>query len=65
MQNSREVALDLPQKFLVWEDRKGQVHITYNAPAFVGQRGGVRELDGVLNNIAKALANFAAQGAMP
>lgn len=65
IQNSREVALDLPQKFLVWEDLKGQVHITNNTPGFVGQRGGVQGLDNVLGNIANALANFANQGAMP
>lgn len=63
MQNAREVALDLPQKFLVWADRKGQTWITYNDPAYIAQRAGVQGLDTLLGNIAAALANFANQGA--
>ena len=40
MQNRQEIGLDLPQKFLVFEDRKGQVHIAYNDPFFIAQRAG-------------------------
>ena len=59
MQNSREVALNLPQKFLIWEDRHGEVNISYNDPAFIAARGGVQGLDTLLGNIDRALANFA------
>jgi uncharacterized protein (DUF302 family) len=31
-------ALDLPLKILVWEDERGQVWLTYNAPAYLQQR---------------------------
>ena len=65
MQNSRPVALDLPQKFLVYEDRRGRVHILWNDPFFVAQRGGVQGLDTLLGNVANALRNFAEQGAQP
>ena len=65
MQNSRPVALDLPQKYLVYEDRHGNVHIVWNDPIFVAQRGGVEGLDMLLNNVANALRNFAENGAQP
>ncbi len=31
-------ARDLPLKILVWEDERGQVWLTYNAPAYLQQR---------------------------
>lgn len=58
MQNSREVALNLPQKFLIWEDRRGRVNITYNDPAVIAALGGVQGLDTLIGNIAGALANI-------
>lgn len=63
MQNRQEIGLDLPQKFLVWENWKGEVQIAWNDPAFVAQRAGVQGLETLLSNIANALANFAAAGA--
>jgi len=63
MQNAREVALDLPQKFLVWEDKNGQTWISYNDPAYIAQRAYVQGLETLQGNIANALKNFANQGA--
>ena len=65
MQNQQAIGIDLPQKFLVWEDRSGDVHITYNDPLFIAKRHGIQGLDTLLGNIAGALANFASQGAEP
>lgn len=62
MQGSQEIALDLPQKFLV-SQRRGAVSITYNDPMFVAQRANLSGQDMLLNGIANALANFAAAGA--
>ena len=62
MQATQEVALDLPQKFLVWK-RQGEVFITYNDPFFVGSRHNVQGQDMRLGAIATALANFARAGA--
>ena len=64
MQNSQEIGLDLPQKFLVFED-SGQVKIAYNDPFFIAQRAGIQGLDTLLENIANALNDFANQGASP
>lgn len=63
MQATQEVALDLPQKYLVWKRRRGEVVITYNDPFFVGKRANVQGQDARLGAIAAALANFAAAGA--
>jgi len=62
MQNQRSIGLDLPQKFLVWED-EGAVFIAYNDPAFLAQRHGLTEQDDTIEQIASALANFAEAGA--
>lgn len=64
MQNSQEIGLDLPQKFLVYEGDR-QVMIAYNDPHFIAQRAGIQGLDMLLGNIADALNNFANQGANP
>lgn len=64
MQNSQEIGLDLPQKFLVFE-KHGRVMIAYNDPRFIAQRAGLQGLDMLLDNIANALNNFANQGANP
>lgn len=65
MQNRQEIGLDLPQKFLVFEDRKGQVHIAYNDPFFIAQRAGIQGLEQLLTNIANALRGLAEAGVNP
>ncbi len=65
MQAERSLGLDLPQKFLVWEDMDGAVFITYNDPVFIAERHGLMEIDETIERISGALANFAAAGAAP
>jgi uncharacterized protein (DUF302 family) len=36
------VAIDLPLKILVWEDEQGKVWISYNSPAYLQERHGLR-----------------------
>lgn len=62
MQNRQEIGIDLPQKFLIWEDENGQIHISWNDPFFIARRAGIQGLDALLTNIANALANLAASG---
>jgi uncharacterized protein (DUF302 family) len=59
MQTQPTMGLDLPQKFLVWEDEAGQVYITYNDPLFLARRHGIEAMDERLTHISSALANFA------
>ncbi|MGI8573888.1 MAG: superoxide dismutase family protein [Egibacteraceae bacterium] len=58
MQASRTVAIDLPQKLLVWED-DGQTKVTYNDPAYLKARHGIEGQDELLANIAGLLRQLA------
>ena len=44
------IAIDLPLKILVWEDDQGKVWVSYNSPAYLGERHGLPE--NLLQNIA-------------
>lgn len=59
MQNSRSVAIDLPQKFLVWEDSSGRTFVTYNGVPYLVDRHGLTGPEEVLATVTGALANFA------
>jgi uncharacterized protein (DUF302 family) len=59
MQCSQSVAIDLPQKALIWEDESGQVWLGYNDPAYLKQRHGIKGCDAVLEKVSGALNNFA------
>ena len=60
MQCAQKVALDLPQKALIWEDAEGQVWLTYNDPEYLAKRHQLQGCDQVLNKISGALATFSA-----
>jgi uncharacterized protein (DUF302 family) len=56
MQCDQKVAIDLPQKALVWADQEGVVRITYNDPDYLQRRHNIQGCDAVLDKIGKALA---------
>ncbi len=56
---SQSIAIDLPQKALIWEDAGGAVWLAYNDPAFLKLRHGTRGCDEVFGKVSKALGNFA------
>jgi uncharacterized protein (DUF302 family) len=60
MQCSQSVALDLPQKALIWEDPEGTVWLSYNDPAYLDARHGLDDCAAVLKKVSAALANVAA-----
>ena len=41
MQAAQTIGIDLPLKFLVWQDEAGTTRIAYNRPAWTGARHGV------------------------
>ena len=43
-------AIDLPLTILIWEDALGKVWVSYNAPAYLQERHGIRE--DLLRNLA-------------
>ncbi len=59
MQNSQTAAIDLPQKYLVWEDQQGQTWITHNDPAYIAARHNTEGLDTLLGNVTTALQSIA------
>ena len=65
MQCSQSVAIDLPQKALVWEDEAGQAWLTYNDPEYLAERHEIKGCDEVLKKVAKALNNFSMAATKP
>ena len=59
MHCTRSVAIDLPQKALIWEDDSGQVWLGYNDPDYLKQRHSIAGCDEVLEKITGALNAFA------
>lgn len=59
MQCGPSIAIDLPQKMLIWEDEAGQVNVAYNDPRYLGGRHQLGACgNDVIQQIAGALDNF-------
>lgn len=58
MQCAQSVAIDLPQKALIWEDEQGTVWLSYNDPGHLQQRHNIQGCDEVLKKVSGALAKF-------
>ena len=56
---SRLAALDLPQKALAWEDKKGQAWLSYNDPAYLAKRHQLGDCNGLVTKVGKILGKFA------
>jgi len=56
---SQRIAIDLPQKALVWEDEKGVVRLTYNNPRYLSKRHDTTGCEIVIKNVQNALKRFA------
>ncbi len=65
MQCGQSVAIDLPQKALIWQDEAGQVWLSYNDPKYLASRHSIKECGEVIKKIEKALGNFARMATMP
>jgi uncharacterized protein (DUF302 family) len=59
MQEAQTVGIDLPQKFLVYEDAEGRVFVVYNDPYYIAARHGIEGQDEVLQKISGALDKLA------
>ena len=55
MQSEQTIGIDLPLKFLVWEDACGEVLIGYNSTKFLKKRHKIKDRDQVFENIANVL----------
>lgn len=59
MQCAPTVAIDLPQKMLIWEDQDGKVNVGYNSPDYLKKRHSIEGCDQELQKINGALKKFA------
>ncbi|MDP8269245.1 MAG: DUF302 domain-containing protein [Candidatus Tenebribacter davisii] len=59
MKCQQSVAIDLPQKVLIWEDDNAKVWISYNDPGFLEKRHNITGCEEVILKIEQALAGIA------
>ncbi len=64
MKCQQSVALDLPQKALVWEDDSAKVWISYNDPRYLEKRHDISGCEQVISKIEKALAGITRAASM-
>ncbi|BCN26764.1 DUF302 domain-containing protein [Vibrio alfacsensis] len=55
---AQEVAIDLPQKVLVYEDAEGKTWLAYNDPSYLKERHDIKGCDGVLNKVSGVLGTL-------
>ena len=65
MQSQRTVGIELPLKYLVWEDADGQVMVGWNDPAWITQRHGIDDRAPVVGKMQGALKKFATEASKP
>jgi len=58
MKCQQRVAIDLPQKALIWKDSEGNVLISYNNPRYLEKRHNISNCEEVIAKIEKALAGI-------
>lgn len=62
---SQSIAIDLPQKMLVWQDEAGKVFLAFNDPAYLKGRHATEGCDEVFAKVSGALNNFAKAATAP
>jgi YD repeat-containing protein len=55
---AQEVAIDLPQKVLVYEDAEGKTWLAYNNPSYLKERHDIKGCDEVLNKVSGVLGTL-------
>jgi uncharacterized protein (DUF302 family) len=61
MQCNQSVAIDLPQKMLIWQDESDQVRLAYNDPQYLMARHDLAGCEMVIDRISQVLADLATQ----
>lgn len=62
---SQSIAIDLPQKMLVWQAEDGKVFLGFNDPEHLKNRHSTEGCDEALAKVSGALNNFAKAAAAP
>ncbi|MEO0570181.1 MAG: DUF302 domain-containing protein [Bacteroidota bacterium] len=63
MKESTTIAIDLPQKIVVWENEKKEINISYNAPKYLAERHGITKNLHIIEKVAMALKHMAEKAA--
>lgn len=61
MQCNPTVAIDLPQKILIWEETSGQVNLAYNDPLYLLERHELSGCEPIIERIRQVLHDLATQ----
>ncbi|MDB9525308.1 DUF302 domain-containing protein [Oscillatoria sp. CS-180] len=61
MQCAQTVAIDLPQKMLIWTDETDQVHLAYNDPYYLMDRHALGDCEMVIERVSQVLEDIATQ----
>ncbi len=56
--SNQTAGIDLPLKALAWKDAKGQVWLTYNDPAYIAKRHGIKDRTKIVMKMTGALKKF-------
>ena len=59
MASAQSAGIDLPLKFLVWQDATGRVFLSYNDQRWVAERHGIRDQDALVERMSTALRDVA------
>lgn len=65
MQCNPTVAIDLPQKALIWQDEADQVWLAYNDPEYLMERHGLAGCEPMLERVGQALNGLAMAATQP
>jgi uncharacterized protein (DUF302 family) len=65
MQSQRTVGIELPLKYLVWEDADGKVTVGWNDPAWLTARHGITDKAAAVEKMQGALQKFANEATQP
>lgn len=63
LQSQQTVGIDLPLKYLVWEDAAGTVRVGWNEPAWIVGRHDITDKAPVVKKMTGALNKFASEAA--
>lgn len=58
MECQQTVAIDLPQKALIWKDADANIWISYNDPRYLEKRHNISGCEEIISKIEKALAGI-------
>ncbi len=58
IQCAQSMAIDLPQKALIWQDEAGKVWLSYNDMAYLAQRHGLQKCDALVSKVSHALSKL-------